>query len=83
MRERCQCAVTERMCEDSGRIYADTGQEMHRPTEVGAMFNRAVSVLRCECALTATETLRGEGMRANSGGIYVETMLKECTDSDS
>ena len=52
-------------------------------TEVGAQFNRAVSVLRCECALTATETLRGEGMRANSGGIYVETMLKECTDSDS
>ena len=38
-------------------------------TEVGALFNRAVSVLRCECALTATETLRGEGMRANSGGI--------------
>ena len=33
-------------------------------TEVGALFNRAVSVLRCECALTATETLRGEGMRA-------------------
>ena len=45
MRERCQCAVTERMCADSGRIYADIGQEIHRPTEVGAMFNRAVSVL--------------------------------------
>jgi|SouAtlMetagenome_1021521.scaffolds.fasta_scaffold43412_1 hypothetical protein len=52
-------------------------------TEVGALFNRAVSVLRCECALTATETLRGEGMRANSGGIYVETTFRECTDSDS
>ena len=37
-------------------------------TEVGALFNTAVSVLRCECALTATETLRGEGMRANSAG---------------
>ena len=52
-------------------------------TEVGALFNRAVSVLCCECALTAIETLRGEGMRANSGGIYVETTFRECTESDS
>ena len=52
-------------------------------TEVGALFNKAVSVLRCECALTATETLRGEGMRANSGGTYAETTFRECTDSDS
>ena len=51
--------------------------------EVDALFNRAVSVLRCEYALTATETLRGEGTRANSGGIYVETTFRECTDSDS
>ena len=47
MRERCQCAVTERMCANNGRIYADTGQEM----------------------------------RANSGGICVETTFRECTDS--
>ena len=52
-------------------------------TEVGALFNRAVSVLRCECALTATEMLRGEGMRANIGGVYVETTFRECTNSDS
>ena len=25
MRERCQCAVTERMCANNGRIYADNG----------------------------------------------------------
>ena len=41
-------------------------------TEVDALFNRAVLVLRCERALPATETLRGEGMRANSGGTYAE-----------
>ena len=54
-------------------------------TEVGtgALFNKAVSVLRRECALTATETLRGEGMRANSRVIYVETPFRECTDSNS
>ena len=75
MRERCQCTVTERMCANNGRIYSET--------EVGALFNRAVSVLRCECAMTAIETLRGEGMRANSGGVYVETTFRECTDSDS
>ena len=45
MRERCQCAVTERMCADNGRIHADIGQETHRPTGVDVMFNRAVSVL--------------------------------------
>jgi hypothetical protein len=45
MRERCQCAVTERMCADSGRIYADIGQGIHRPTDVDATFNRAVSML--------------------------------------
>ena len=51
-------------------------------TEVGALFNRALSMLCCECVLTATETLRGEGMRASSGGIYAETTSREYTDND-
>ena len=71
----CACRQREDICRQrSGNAQT---------TEVGALFNRAVSVLRCECALTAAETLRGKGMRANSGGVYVETTFRECTDSDS
>ena len=69
------CKQREDMCKHrSGNLQI---------TEVGSLFNRAVSMLRCECALTATETLRGEWMRANSGGVYVETTFRECTESNS
>ena len=56
--------MTERMYADIGRICVDNGQEMHKQRK------RAVSVLSplCQCALTATETLRRERMCANSGG---------------
>ena len=81
MREVCQCAVTERMCacrqrEDICRRRSGNAQT----TEVGALFKRAVSVLSalCQCPLMATETLRGEGMCANSGGVYAETTFREC-----
>ena len=69
--------------EDVCKQREDICRHRSQITEIGALFNRAVSVLRCECALTATETLRGEGMRANSGGIYLKTTFRECTDSDS
>ena len=73
---------------DSGRIYADEGQEMHRPKEVGALFKRAVIVLSalCQCPLMATETLRGERMCANSGRIYgdsVRGMHRQRKEGDS
>ena len=68
-RERFQCAVTERMCADSGRIYADNSQEMHRQRKwVRCLRELCRCSVRCECALTATETLRGEGMCAKCGG---------------
>jgi hypothetical protein len=79
MRERCQCAVTERMCANNGRIYADNGQEMHRQRKwVRCLRELCRCSVRCECALTATETLRGEGMCANSREIYAETTFREC-----
>ena len=80
-RERFQCAVTERMCADSGRIYADNSQEMHRQRKwVRCLTELCRCSVRCECALTATETLRGEGMCAKCGGGYAETTFRECTD---
>ena len=69
MREVCQCVVTERMCacrqqEDICRQRSGNAQT----TEAGALFKRAVTVLRCP--LMANETLRGERMCANSGRTY-------------
>ena len=61
---------------------------MHRPTEVSALFKRAVSVrsVLCQCALTGTETLRVGRMCANSRGGYVyrdaKTTFRECTNND-
>ena len=53
-------------------------------TKVGALFKRIVSVLSalCQCALTATETLREERMCANSEGVHTETTFRECTEND-
>ena len=57
------------MCADSGRIYADNSQEMHRQRKwVRCLTELCRCSVRCECALTATETLRGEGMCAKCGG---------------
>ena len=53
MREVCQCAVTERMtlCVDSGRIYADNVQEMHRQRKwVCAVWERCVSA-QCDVGM--------------------------------
>ena len=64
---------------DSGRIYAGKGQEMHRQRKwVRCLRELCRCSVRCECALTATETLRGEGMCANSREIYAETTFREC-----
>ena len=46
VREVCQCAVTERMCADSGRVHADNGQERHRQRK----WVRCLREL-CRCAV--------------------------------
>ena len=57
MREVCQCAVTERMCVDSGRIYADNIQEMHRQRKwVCAVWERCVSAM-CDVSVTTWRRL--------------------------
>ena len=55
---------------------------------MGALFTRAMTVLSvlCQCKLMATETLREERMRANSGRIYgdnVRGMHRQRKEGDS
>jgi hypothetical protein len=89
---RCECALTatetlrgEGMRANSGGTYAEsTFRECTDQRKwVRCLTELCRCSVRCECALTATETLRGEGMRANSGGTYAETTFRECTDNDS
>ena len=59
----------------SGR-YVQTTLGSAQTTELSVMFKRAVSVRCVSVHVTATETLRGERMCADSGKIYADIFQK-------
>ena len=73
--ELCQRAVSVRKgCVQTSGRYVQTTLGSAQTTELSVMFKRAVSVRCVSVHVTATETLRGERMCANSGMIYGDSV---------